>query len=61
MQRDINNSSELKAKTDPEAVMPRVSATPAWGKDERHRALSPAPPPAWTRYIDSRLKQFCTR
>ncbi len=22
---------------------------------------SPAPPPTWTRYIDSRLKQFCTR
>ena len=22
---------------------------------------SPAPPPVWTRYIDSRFKQFCTR
>ena len=22
---------------------------------------APAPPPIWTRYIDSRLKQYCSR
>jgi hypothetical protein len=61
MQREINNSSDSTAKTDPEARAAQAPATPAWGKDEQHRALSPAPPPVWTRYIDSRLKQFCTR
>jgi len=31
-----------------------------WGKTEK-RHDTPAPPPVWTRYIDSRLKQFCAR
>jgi hypothetical protein len=31
-----------------------------WGKADEKRQ-SPAPPPVWTRYIDSRLKQFCVR
>lgn len=31
-----------------------------WGKSEK-RENHPAPPPVWTRYIDSRLKQFCVR
>ena len=31
-----------------------------WGKPEK-RHDTPAPPPVWTRYIDSRLKQFCAR
>ena len=61
MQRDINNPSSSAVKTNPEARVPEVSAQPTWGKDEEHRVLSPAPPPVWTRYIDSRLKQFCTR
>ena len=61
MQREMNSSSNTTAKTDPEARVPQVSANPAWGKDEQQRVLSPAPPPVWTRYIDSRLKQFCTR
>jgi hypothetical protein len=32
-----------------------------WGKADEKRRESPAPPPVWTRYIDSRLKQFCVR
>ena len=34
-----------------------------WAKGEPHNGTGdpPAPPPVWTRYIDSRLKQFCTR
>jgi len=36
------------------------SNTP-WGKPEKRQQEAPAPPPVWTRYIDSRLKQFCAR
>jgi hypothetical protein len=32
-----------------------------WVKDNKTDTDAPAPPPVWTRYIDSRLKQFCTR
>jgi len=31
------------------------------GKTRKRPDLPPAPPPVWTRYIDSRLKQFCLR
>lgn len=33
-----------------------------WAKeaDDKRRDM-PVPPPVWTRYIDSRLKQFCVR
>jgi hypothetical protein len=46
-------------KTDPAAATVPVQATP-WAKAGK-RTDAPAPPPVWTRYIDSRLKQFCTR
>jgi hypothetical protein len=36
------------------------SASESWDK-EAVRQDSPPPPPVWTRYIDSRLKQFCIR
>jgi len=36
------------------------TANASWGKSDKHHD-SPAPPPVWTRYIDSRLKQFCAR
>jgi hypothetical protein len=32
-----------------------------WGKADDKRPDTPVPPPVWTRYIDSRLKQFCAR
>lgn len=32
-----------------------------WGKADDKPRDTPVPPPVWTRYIDSRLKQFCVR
>jgi len=36
-------------------------ASPWIKRDEPGGSDAPALPPVWTRYIDSRLKQFCTR
>ena len=58
------------AEVSPQAVS--FEASPHWAKmgpkagveagpkADKQQEL-PAPPPVWTRYIDSRLKQFCTR
>ena len=45
-----------------QAPSAELSASAAWGaaSPEKHPE-QPAPPPTWTRYIDSRLKQFCVR
>ena len=51
------NSGNVKAVTLPGSG--GDTNTP-WGKNEKRRE-TPAPPPVWTRYIDSRLKQFCVR
>ncbi len=58
MKRDSYANTET-AKGNPS---PEVTCNPAaqWDKHGK-RTESPAPPPVWTRYIDSRLKQFCTR
>jgi len=32
-----------------------------WNKRDEPGGNVPAIPPVWSRYIDSRLKQFCTR
>jgi hypothetical protein len=63
MQREASakNLETLKANS---AAAPEVTLESAavWGKPASpKRPDSPAPPPVWTRYIDSRLKQFCTR
>ena len=59
----------MKRETENTSGIPKVSAAPPgtaqetttpWGKTEKG-SQSPAPPPVWTRYIDSRLKQFCAR
>jgi len=50
------------------SVQPKIVALPGsdqasttpWGKTDKPLD-TPAPPPVWTRYIDSRLKQFCVR
>jgi len=41
-------------------ALPGSQASDSWGKPEK-RPDAPPPPPVWTRYIDSRLKQFCAR
>ena len=37
-----------------------LESAAVWEKHSK-RPDSPATAPVWTRYIDSRLKQFCTR
>jgi len=62
MERNMHEASGKPTKTNPEALHTPGAVTPTWGKpDDAKRSLSPAPPPVWTRYIDSRLKQFCSR
>ena len=58
MQRESTDKPRtVKASSAPEVTL--ESAT-VWEKHAK-RTESPAPPPVWTRYIDSRMKQFCTR
>ena len=66
MQRETsaNKSGTEKANLSAAPEVTLESAT-VWGKPAATAAAKgpdvPAPPPVWTRYIDSRLKQFCTR
>ncbi|HWE92533.1 MAG TPA: hypothetical protein VG269_01045 [Tepidisphaeraceae bacterium] len=54
------SSPALKAFSSPEQTS--GFANPWSNLDDKRPAYStPAPPPVWTNYIDSRLKQFCTR
>jgi len=48
---------------DPSDVQTVLSASSsrATGGQPQGQAGSPSLPPVWSRYIDSRLKQFCTR
>lgn len=46
-----------KANSAPEVTLESAAV---WDKQAK-RPDAPPPPPVWTRYIDSRLKQFCTR
>ena len=59
MKRESENTSEIPKVSVAPPGTAQVVTTP-WGKTEK-RLESPAPPPIWTRYIDSRLKQFCAR
>jgi len=52
------NPGTVKASASPDTSHPQETAP--WTKTEK-RSDAPAPPPVWTRYIDSRLKQFCVR
>ena len=51
------HSGTVKASASPD---PHPQQAAPWPKTEK-RLDAPAPPPVWTRYIDSRLKQFCVR
>ena len=59
-QTTTNSSGTVKPVTTSAASFD--SPTP-WAKTGKRddAPTAPAPPPVWTRYIDSRLKQFCTR
>jgi hypothetical protein len=39
-----------------------LESASVWGRPaKRAEPNSAAPAPTWSRYVDSRLKQFCTR
>ena len=60
MKRDsTTNTGTVKASASPDLHTQQAAAAP-WNKSEK-RSDAPAPPPVWTRYVDSRLKQFCAR
>ena len=52
------NTGTVKASASPDPHT--IQAAAPWSKPAK-RDEPPAPPPVWTRYIDSRLKQFCVR
>ena len=59
-QTTTNSSGTVKPVTTSAASF---DSTTPWSKTGKRDDApnAPAPPPEWTRYIDSRLKQFCTR
>jgi hypothetical protein len=56
-QATTNNTGTVKASASPD---PHTLQAAPWNKADK-RLDAPAPLPVWTRYIDSRLKQFCVR
>ncbi len=59
LKNELNNVSEiLKTLTAPASTDKRADE---WRKEDAPHPAILAAPPQWTRYIDSRLKQFCTR
>ena len=56
--------AETTSGTSKEVILPGTVSKPesSWAKSaKREDTPAPAPAPVWTRYIDSRLKQFCAR
>ena len=49
------NTGTVKASASPDSHTHRAAP---WNARSEKRSDAPAPPPVWTRYIDSRLKQF---
>jgi hypothetical protein len=60
MKRDATttNTGTVKASASPD--LHTLKAAAPWPKSDK-RSDAPPPPPVWTRYVDSRLKQFCAR
>lgn len=58
----MKEQTQITSGTSKSALPPGMDVKPAlaWGKSAK-RDDTPVPPPVWTRYIDSRLKQFCAR
>lgn len=62
MKRDsLTTNSGNQKGTDARHDDPVVLLGKPQEKREDKDSPPPPPPPAWTRYIDSRLKQFCSR
>ena len=66
MQREASANKSGTVKANVAAPEVTLESAAVWGTTTSAPAASkrpdsPAPPPVWTRYIDSRLKQFCTR
>ena len=67
MQRESTNKPGTAGKDSSAAPEVTLESAAVWGKQStntgsnKHQESPAAPPPVWTRYIDSRLKQFCTR
>lgn len=57
MKRQTIDIATAKVNPHPD---PRTLQAAPWTKNDK-QTDPPASPPAWTRYIDSRLKQFCVR
>ena len=55
------NSETSKSQIDKNFTPPPPAQQIAQPWDKSQSQAQWAPPPVWTRYIDSRLKQFCTR
>ena len=66
MQQTIATTSDAgnaKAAAKPEFMLTAGALTSDGSPPQplEKDAAAPVPPPVWARYIDSRLKQFCTR
>lgn len=57
---ESTDTPNSKPTVGPLPVLDVAHAVAPWPQSEK-QSDAPAPPPVWTRYIDSRLKQFCTR
>jgi hypothetical protein len=68
MKRESTNKpGTAKSDSAPEVTLESASIwaipplTPTAHRPGEEELSTAPPPPDWTRYIDSRLKQFCTR
>ena len=62
MKRYQSTSPESARKTPASEIPTHLASGQAYKAKSDRQSESPAqPPPVWTRYIDSRLKQFCMR
>ena len=61
MKRDATttNTGTVKASASPDLHTQQAAAP--WQKSDKRSEPPAAPPQVWTRYVDSRLKQFCAR
>ena len=62
MDRDITEFNSSAAKLTSQPPPPHIPAAfPSESESDHPSQIAPTIPPIWTKYIDSRLKQFCSR